>query len=228
MKRHEEEGERYNHKCRMPTSLQASPLDSQEIPRFFKLFKAPKNAQQVCIFRLTKCVEALFIKTLKMSFILVKTHGFRMGPWWSPGARLGLKNRKLDIWYMGRPGGAPGFPSGSKMLFYSFLLLLSFLLESFFFSRLDHLFLYENRKRVDEFLHLKIYNSTPKITKVWFFMYCSFHLKLCIFTTMYPQKSCTIQGKCKVKYVKLGSLSSTPPCGVLSHPEKWFVAYAPP
>ena len=46
-----------------------------------------------------------------------------------------------------------------------------------------------------------------KFHKSMISMYCSFHLKLCIFLSMYPQKSCTIQDKCEVKYVKLWSLS---------------------
>ena len=38
----------YNHKWGVPKSLQASPLDSQEIPMFFKLFKPLKSALEVC------------------------------------------------------------------------------------------------------------------------------------------------------------------------------------
>ena len=144
---------------------------------FFKLFKIPKSAQQVCIFHVLKCVEAPFIKTLKLPFILVKTHGFRMGAWWSPGARLGLKNREVT--------------SDSDFFFWAFLFFFSsFELSPWIclpFQTWPPLPIW-NRKRVDEFLHLKIYNSTPNFTKVWFFMYCSFHLKLCIFSTYTSSK----------------------------------------
>ena len=49
----------------MPKSLQASPLDSQDISRFFKLFKPPKSALNVCqivFFRLPlKCPHLPFL-----------------------------------------------------------------------------------------------------------------------------------------------------------------------
>ena len=131
-----------------------------------------------------------------------------MASGWGPGGAPGSAwGSRTETWHLIH--GAPPWASiWLQNAFLLFLLHLSFLLESFFFSRLDHLFLYEIEKElVDEFLHLKIYNSTSNFTKVWFFMYCSFHLKLCIFTTYVSSKIIYIQGKCEVKYVKLWSLS---------------------
>ena len=72
---------------------------------------------------------------------------------------------------------------------------------------LEHLFLHKIERRLMSFYTQNKQQFNSKFHKSMISMYCSFHLKLCIFLSMYPQKSCTIQDKCEVKYVKLWSLS---------------------
>ena len=72
---------------------------------------------------------------------------------------------------------------------------------------LEHLFLHKIERGLMNFYTQIKQQFNSKFHKSMISMYCSFHLKLCIFLSMYPQKSCTIQGKCVVKYVKSWSLS---------------------
>ena len=74
---------------------------------------------------------------------------------------------------------------------------------------LEHLFLHKIERGLMSFYTQNKQQFHSKFHKSMISMYCSFHLKLCIFLSMYPQKSCTIQDKCEVKYVKLWSLSTS-------------------
>ena len=85
--------------------------------------------------------------------------------------------------------------------------------SSWFFlpSILEHLFLHKIERGLMSFYTQNKQQFHSKFHKSMISMYCSFHLKFFIFLSMCPQKSCTIQDKCEVKYVKLWSLSATPP-----------------
>ena len=97
MKRGEEEGERYNHKWRMPKSLQASPLDSQEIPSSSSSSRLPKSALTMNIFRALKCMEALVIKTLKMLFYTSQNAWLQDGALVEPRGAPGAQEQKAGI-----------------------------------------------------------------------------------------------------------------------------------
>ena len=120
-----------------------------------------------------------------------RTHGHRFG-------RRGAQQRAH-----GRRFGHRSRSFNSHASFCSLIHPLDFFLPPIH----EHLFLHKIERGLMSFYTQNKQQFNFKFHKSMISMYCSFHLKLCIFLSMYPQKSCTIQDKCEVKYVKLWSLS---------------------
>ena len=133
-----------------------------------------------------------------------RAHGHHFG---RGGAQQRAHGRRCGLSGAQQRPSAP-FWAPIAFLQFSCFFLLPYSSSWFFLPPiLKHLFLHKIERGLMSFYTQNKQQFNFKFHKSMISMYCSFHLKLCIFLSMYPQKSCTIQDKCEVKYVKLWSLS---------------------
>ena len=173
----------YNHKWGIPKSLQASPLDSQEIPMFFKLFKPLKSALEVCQIEFSNLPPNALSFPFYMLRILAKT---RSSDVLSPVARqLACHWRdsrdymplacQLALWLAsGSPVGAPLACSFSKIENWLFLAPFSSFVVALGFHRASNTcppLPTQARKRVEEFLCLTYTIIKLQISHKWMISY---------------------------------------------------------
>ena len=172
----------------------SSPLDSQEIPRFFKLFKPPRSALEVCQVEFSSLPSNALIFPFYMLRILAKTSSFHV---LSPVARqLACHWRdsrdymplacQLALWLAsGSPVGAPLACNFHKIENWLFLAPFSSFVVALGFHRASNTcppLPTQARKRVEEFPFLKYTSIKLQISHKWMvFLFESLSSNICVF-----------------------------------------------
>ena len=180
-----------------PSFLTWFPRDPKVLQALQASKKCPRGVPNRVFKSTSKCPK------FQLLYHVIKIRSKRVAEWslsrgtprarpWAPFGRRWHLERAHGRYLCA--GGAQSAHMGARRapiaLLQSSCFFCSLFSSSWFFLPpiLEHLFLHKIERGLMSFLHSQMYNSTPNFTKVCFFMYCSFHLKLCIFSTYISSK----------------------------------------